>query len=71
MGTPSIGNQQTLDDRVLEHSRYWHMAGLYLRCSACGMGQKASEAQCSLCAMPSAGQRVVEIPSRDTSRPTF
>lgn len=34
---------QTLDYQVLEHSHRWQLVGIYLRCTACGAGQKASD----------------------------
>lgn len=33
-----------LDRQVLEHSRHWLLTGISLRCTACGAGQTASEA---------------------------
>ncbi len=39
---PMVG-LPTLDQHVLEHSRQWLLTGIYLRCTACGAGQKASE----------------------------
>lgn len=38
-----IEGLSTLDQHVLEHSRHWLLTGIYLRCTACGAGQKASE----------------------------
>lgn len=32
-----------LDRQVLEHSRRWQLAGIFLRCVACGEAQKASD----------------------------
>lgn len=32
-----------LDRQILEHSRRWILSGMYLRCTACGIGQTASE----------------------------
>ncbi|PWK32185.1 hypothetical protein C7534_12190 [Pseudomonas sp. OV226] len=33
-----------LDNQVLKFSRHWYLSGVYLRCTSCGSGQKASEA---------------------------
>jgi len=34
---------QRLDRQILAHSRRWHTVGLFMRCTACGHSQKASE----------------------------
>ena len=36
--------QLGLDIQVLKFSRHWHLSGVYLRCTTCGSGQKASDA---------------------------
>lgn len=36
-------NLSALDRQVLEHSQHWLLTGIYLRCTACGAGQAASE----------------------------
>lgn len=32
-----------LDRQVLEYSRHWVLSRMYMCCTACGVGQKASE----------------------------
>lgn len=41
---PSPETPRALDNLVLTFSRHWHLHGVYLRCTSCGAGQKASEA---------------------------
>ena len=39
----STADLPALDRQVLEHSQYWLLSGIYMCCTACGVGQKASE----------------------------
>ena len=41
--TPCSTNLSALDRQVLDHSQHWLLTGIYLRCTACGAGQAASE----------------------------
>lgn len=44
MTEPMIQSQRILDGKVLAFTRNWHLNGVYLRCTSCGSGQKASDA---------------------------
>ena len=42
--SPGLGRTiPALDRQILAHSRRWLLSGMYLRCTACGTEQKASE----------------------------
>lgn len=43
MTAPKNDSLQDLDKQILDYGRRWHQVGVFVRCTLCGEGQKASE----------------------------